>query len=361
MSADKRLREHIDVCKRALNNADFPQYKILCMYTLGACYREVGDAVSTREIDVKLLKTVDSDRSIIYKFPSLQEVMEDMYVKACEAMGQYAISYSEYETYMHKLKEVRPLTEHQKGQIKLIENLKNEGRDWTYNIKALIQNYERNSRFGDIASLYSLLLIYRRQLRVSRDNINLAIHNYAANILGLLSECMSYCEQKKYPVNPYNYLFILEKAIDIISEFQTDMSTQKEANAAIVKLTELRNHFEERQRNGAEIYFNYNKNGYLSPRQLEEAIRENESEKKTLIPLGFRQATEAEQKEAVFNSIKYLILSGLCTYLGISGVYVDWWPNMDKSWVKTFIFVLAFLCALISLFVYRARKIRPSK
>jgi hypothetical protein len=358
---DKRLREHIDFCKRALDSADSPQYKILCMYTLGGCYREVGDAVSTREIKLKLLETVDSDRSIIYKIPSLQEVMEDMCVKSCEIMGEYAISYSEYETYMHKIKEIRPLTELQKGQLELIESLKNEGRDWTYNIMQLVQSYQKNNRFGDAASLNSLLLTYRRQLRVSRDDINLAIYNYAANIYNLVLESMIYCKQKTYPCNPYNYLFILEKAIDLICEFQKDMSTKTEADDAIAKLNQQKNSLEEIQRRAVARFYDYTAPGYMSPEQLEEAIRENESREKIPILPGFRQATKAEQKEAVLNSIKGLIFSGVCVYLGISGVYADWGLNMDKSWGKTFFFILAFVCAFISLFIYKARKIRRLK
>ncbi|MDR1594506.1 MAG: hypothetical protein LBS43_08510 [Prevotellaceae bacterium] len=287
--------------------------------------------------------------------------MEDMYVKACEIMGEYAISYSEYETYMHKIGEIRPLTEQQKGQLELIESLRNEGRDWTFNIMQLVLRYENDNRFGDAASLYSLLLTYRRQLRVSRDDINLAIHNYTANIYNLVLESMSYCKQKTYPCNPYNYLFILEKAIDIICEFQKDMSTKTEADDAIAKLNQQKNSLEEIQRRAVARFYDYTAPGYMSPGQLEEAIQENESGEKTLLPPGFRQATEAEQKEAVINSIKYLIFSGGCVYLGISGVYEDWGLNMDKSWVKTFIFILAFVCAFISLFVYKARKIRRLK
>jgi hypothetical protein len=361
LRADKRMRERIDLCKRALETADFPQYKILCIWTLGGCFGECGDAVSKREEMIKLLEILDSDRSIIYKQPSLQEVMEDMYISACASMGQYAISYSEYETYMHKIKEIRPFTELQKGQIELIENLKNEGRDWAYNIKALVQNYQTDNRFGDAASLYSLLLIYRRQLRVSRDDINMSIHNYTANILNFVSECMFYCEQKRHPVNPYNYLFILEKAIDTVSEFQKDMSTQKDANEVIENLSVLKNHFEERQRKNAKIYYSYNKNEYLSPKQLEKEIRKNESIRKILLPPGCRLATEAEQNAAVYSSIVYLILSGICLYLAISDKYVHWGENMDSPWIKTSIFILAFVCVLCAFFHYILRKIKRLK
>jgi hypothetical protein len=347
--ADKRLREHIDLCKQASEKAYFPQYKILCLYTLACCYKEAGDAVSNRETLTDLFKILDSDRNIIYQIPSLQEVMEDMYVKACEHMGDCAISYSEYETYMHKIEEVRPLTELQKGQLELIESLKNEGRDWTYNIISLVQRYQNDNKFGDAATLWSLLLIYRRQLRVSRDDINIAIHDYTATVFNLISECTSYCEQKKHPCHPYNYLFIVEKAIGIAGEFQKDMSTQKEANEAIEKLNSVKNHFEKRLAGGTAIYDNYTGDGYLSRNQIIEDIRENE---KTVIPPGFEPAGKPEQRAAIVRSAGNLIIAGVSVYYGL---------YIDKTWGKVLFFILAVFSIMSALSNYTTRKFKKIK
>ncbi|MDR1879450.1 MAG: hypothetical protein LBQ78_00770 [Tannerellaceae bacterium] len=349
---DKRLREHIDFCKRALESADFPQYQMLCLSALAGSYREAGDAVSAREVNIKVLERLDAEKEIIYKAPSLQEVMEDMYVTACEAMGQYAISYSEYETYMNKIKEVRPLTEQQAGQLELVENLKNEGRDWTYNILALANRYQDNTQFEEAMALYSLLFIYRRQLRVSRENINLAIHNYTANVLNLISGCIAYCEENGDPCNPYNYLFIIEKAITLVSEFQKDMSTKKEADDAIESLTSLKNAFEEElQEKGAEFYDYYSSGGYMSPKLLEDEIRNNETMKK-MIPPGFEPATEKDRRAAAFRSVIALIFAWVCVY---------WASEVDETWKMVALYILSFFGILSAVSMYSRRKIKRKR
>jgi hypothetical protein len=339
---DKRLRENIDFCERALATANFPQYEVLCLYSLAGCYKEAGDAVSARDSYFKLLEMCDSKKNIIYGQPSLQEVMEDMYVSTCDFIGLNAISYSEYETYMNKIEEVRPLTDLQKGQLELIENLKNEGRDWTFNIIQLAQKYQNDCAYGATACLYSLLLIYRRQLRVSPDNINLAITNYAGNIAHLIEECILYCEENKRPCNPYNYLFVVEKAINLISEYQNDMNTKEEANSAIEQLTLCKNELEQLQQKAVMNHYKYTAPGYLSPQELENEILIHEK-----MPIN-EPPPPKEQMVAIW----HLISCGVFVYVGLSA---------DKTWVIILSFIIAFYCAIGTFAIYAARHIKRKK
>ena len=248
----KRFKEMIDLCEYAISSAVWPmplkrQCEALCRWTLAETYYfQIGDAKRARESYISFLKYVDNDMSMITEKPSLQEVMEDMYVKACVDMGQLAISYDEYFFYIKKSTSVRPLTQKQKGQMDNVAYNQIHGVSWCSNIMQLAELESDSIKSGAIdrlpcaAATYALLLIYP-ETEPPTDILRIAINNYSTYVCDLIGESILHCAAKKHPANPDNYRFIFEQAIDLVGgEFLEDMETRDIAEDAQKKMVEAR-------------------------------------------------------------------------------------------------------------------------
>lgn len=249
LHTSKRYKEHVELCEFAIASAVWPssqkrQCEALCRWTLAETYYySIGDAKKARESYVAFLQFVDNDISMIRAFPTLREVMEDMYVKACTDMGQLAISYDEYFEYIRKSEIVRPLTEKQAGQLASMEYNRTHGISWCNNILQLAELEIRSAESGAIdrlpcaIAMCSLLLLYP-ETDAPIDVLRTAITNYSALVCQLVGESFLYCAQRKHPANPDNYRFIFEQAIELVSEYVNDMETQAVAKEAQQRLIE---------------------------------------------------------------------------------------------------------------------------
>jgi len=248
----KRFKEAIELCEYAISSAVWPkpmkrQCEALCRWTMSEIYfYQIGDAKKAREGYTSFLKYVDRDISMITAAPSLQEVMEDMYVKACADMGQLAISYDEYFAFIKKIESVRQLTQKQKDQMGNVEYNRNHGISWCSNIVQLAELEAKSIESGAIdrlpnaVAMYSLLLLFP-ETDPPIDVLRIAINNYSSYVCRLIGESFLHCAAKKHPANPDNYRFIVEQAIDMVGEFLGDMETQDEAKDAQKRLIEVRN------------------------------------------------------------------------------------------------------------------------
>jgi len=252
LAEGKRFKELIELCEYAISSAVWPplmerQCEALCRWTMAESYfYHIGDAKKARESYMSFLKFVDKDISMITDAPTLQEVMEDMYVKACTDIGQLAISYDEYFAYIQKIKTVRPITAKQKDQMDNVEYNRNHGISWSRNIIQLAELEASSIEAGAIdrlpcgVAVYSLLLHFT-ETEPSIDMLRIAIKNYGGLVCRLIGESFLHCSAKKHPANPDNYRFILDQAIDLVGEYLDDMETQDIAKEEQKKLIELRN------------------------------------------------------------------------------------------------------------------------
>ncbi len=323
----QRFQELLDLCRRAAPAAYFRQYRALCMWTQAeSYYHNVGDAPTAREKHIEFLDFIDSDRSIIPEVPGLQEVMEDMYVSSCTSMCDLSISYDEFESYMSRSEQVRPLTPNQLGQRELIESMKQEGRDWTFNIIALAARVTNNNEVqAQAAALWSLLLYYRRELRVSREDINTAIVNFTMCTLKSIESAVAYSKEARQPCYVYNLGFILDKAIAIDEKFMGDMATKDEAQDAVEHLNRLKTQLIDLERAQSSVSYWPR---YKSREDLNREIEQQLAITDHTAGGGLRArgampkpppATQQERVGAVLKSIMYLIVSGLCGFLAFYG------------------------------------------
>jgi hypothetical protein len=339
LSAGKRLAEHIDLCERALNKARFPRYTFLCRHTLAGCYREGGDAGSARDTLEYLIEQMEDEPQ--------QREMENIYVESCRQMARLADSYGEYETYMGKISAIRPFTPEQKEEMRLVESLKNSGKDWACCMETFLQKCREEKNHAEAAMLSSLLLDCHKTLGLSSGKIVQTLREYVSHIGCLIAEYRSYCEREQYPFNPYNYLFIVEIARIGVGVFQKLPPARQEADRAMEKLAQLQDDLEGTQRRNAQIGYDYTAPGYVSPRQLEEEIRRNELEE--IVPSGFEPATKEEQRKKTVRFVVHLFISGALANLGMT---------VEQTWLKVLLFIPAFYEAFAAILTFRRRKFR---
>jgi hypothetical protein len=245
----RKVREAIDFALDAAREANFAQFKILCLHTVvEACYYFAGDGEATRVWCEALLNWMDRNTNVITDVPSLREVMEDMYIKQCEILADTALSYEEYFTSMERIKSIRPHTELQSRQVDLINSMQNEGQPWSANMLLLAVRYsgandimgQSNTMYGPAAALYGLMLQNRRKLRLSRTDLKMSLTNYSTSIGNLVAEADSYYENTRERLNPNDYLFMLDKAISVINESKRDILEPNAGEEEIAYLTEQR-------------------------------------------------------------------------------------------------------------------------
>ena len=245
----RKVREAIDYALSAAREADYQQFKFLCLHTLvEICYYYAGDGEATRAWCFALIGWMDKNANVITAISSLREVMEDMYVKQCEIIADTAISYEEYFEYMEKIKSIRPHTELQSGQVDLIKSMQNEGQPWSSNMLFLAVRYagandnmgQSNTMYGPAAALYGLMLQNRRKLRLLRTDLKMSLMNYSASIGNLIAEADNYYKNTSGRINPNDYLFMLDKAISIITESKRDVMEPNAGEDELAYLTEQR-------------------------------------------------------------------------------------------------------------------------
>jgi len=260
------------------------QCEALCRWSLAETYfYSVGDAKSARESYTSFLDYVDRDWSIITAVPSRREVMEDMYTKACFDMGQLAISYEEYFTFMDRSEKARSLTQKQAQQREAVQYNRDHGLSWCDNVVQLAELEAKLVESGEVTvlpcavALYSLFLLYP-EIDPPIEILLLALNNYSSYVCRHISECILHSAAKYHPANPDNYRFIFDQAIDLVGEFFDDMETDAAARDAQKKLIDSKSASIDKSN-----FFNYgyasvapaNVKSFIPPMVLQEQIKEN--------------------------------------------------------------------------------------
>jgi len=257
---NKRFKEFIDLCEYAITSAVWTtpmerQCEALCRWALAnAYYHNMGDAKRARNGYISFLKYIDSDISMIKAVPSLREVMEDMYVKACMDMGQLAISYDEYFYYIKKIATVRPLTQKQKGIMDGVKFNRDNNQSWWDNVVQLTNLENDSIKSGDKSRLpyalamHSLVLNFPEVVDGSDEqsqlyNLIAAIKTYEKYLYEFLLDCFDYCVAKHHPIIPENYRFIFEEAIALVQKHIEDMETHDIAAKIHEDIVEFRQEF----------------------------------------------------------------------------------------------------------------------
>ncbi len=247
--AAHKVREALDYALNSAREADYPQFKILCLHTvLETCHYYAGDGETCRAWCLALLDWADKNPGVITDIPSLREVMEDMYIKQCEIMADVALSYEEYFEYMEKIKSIKPHTTLQSSQTDLIASMRDEGQPWSVNMLLLAARYagvngsigQSSTMYGSAASLYGLMLQNRRKLRLSRTDLKMCVTNYSASIGNLIAQADNYYRNISGHLDPNDYLFMFDKAVRIINECKSDIMEPDAGEKEIGYLTEQR-------------------------------------------------------------------------------------------------------------------------
>ncbi|MDL2237385.1 hypothetical protein LJC56_06105 [Christensenellaceae bacterium OttesenSCG-928-K19] len=269
LTAEHRIKEALDFVYAHSEPDNFRQFRVLCLYTAAGLWQEeAGDGETARQKLFEILQFIEEDMSMITEVPSLQEVMEDMYIKTCELICDMALSYEEYEQHMAKIALIRPYTTFQKGQMELIQNMKDEGQPWVVNMFLLAERYvgngvdgQQQDRYANAAALYQLILQNRRLLRPSRADLKIAGGNYGAYMFNLVQKHLSYCHTTSTPCNPDNYLFMLDKARDVLEESKRDVGDPAMTDELMTELSRTKTKLLEMKAKAEAAGYNYTRPG----------------------------------------------------------------------------------------------------
>lgn len=242
-----RIREAMDYALSCAREADYPQFKILCLHTVvEICHFYAGDGEASSAWCSSLLNWMDKNPGVLTDIPSLREVMEDMYIKECELLADAATSYEEYFGAMERIQHIRSHTDLQGGQVELTKSMQAEGQPWSNNMMSLVTRYsgsndgmgQLGSMHGSAATLYGLLLQNRRKLRLSRTDLKLVMKNYSISIGNITAAADDYYKNSLGSLNPNDYLFMYEKAARLIEESRKDVMEPNAGEEQIAYLDE---------------------------------------------------------------------------------------------------------------------------
>ena len=126
--------------------------------------------------------------------------------------------------------------------MRLIEELKAEGRSWIYSMITLADKYcvddssgNANADHGAACSLYSLVLENMRALRPNRGEMKGVLNNYSVCVYDLVHETLNRGDR-----NVENYAFIIDKAYRLLEAGGNAIREPDAAGEALERLTTLR-------------------------------------------------------------------------------------------------------------------------
>ncbi|MDR1880925.1 MAG: hypothetical protein LBQ78_08330 [Tannerellaceae bacterium] len=231
----KRVKEVVDFCERVAAEAPFPELKCIALRNLSeAHFFLTGDVAAARKANEEGLAILDGNMELVNHSPKVPpQIMKRIYSDLCEQIRAMAASMEEYEQYAHKPKAVRSLNATEKRGLAAIKEMRENGIQWKEDLFGRIDGYypvngeKVEDGLGQAASLLLLAIENRRSLRLDRTDLNYAIQQYANAICELVDSHLAFCEAKHQKADAANYLFILKKAISVVSSCEDDRNADK--------------------------------------------------------------------------------------------------------------------------------------
>jgi hypothetical protein len=155
---------------------------------------------------------------------------------ACENMMLLSLSYEEYERWAKRLQQLRPYELILQEQWPEIRELREKGTPWRHAMASIAGTYynheaKKGTGGGFAASIWQLLLINRRKLRVPRDEWRVAVLGYVGQLL-LLGD--SHGLRPGIPVR--EFAFALEDALPLVQEYLAENPSDKEVEHTVEAL-----------------------------------------------------------------------------------------------------------------------------
>jgi len=190
-------------------------------YNLGTIYwHRLGDGLNARKYFLATIADFDT-----YGYGNSPALMV-MYANALENAMLCALSYDEFENLAAELQNLTPNAAILIQLVPGFHEARERGDAWSDQLFYLASTYyNRNDplkdvgRYGEAKSTYHLILAHRRELRLPREKWSMAIYEYCALSMRMVSDCFLARGGDKDPSPPSEFLPILTDAIPYIDDY----------------------------------------------------------------------------------------------------------------------------------------------
>jgi hypothetical protein len=224
---ERRVGDAIAFCRLVAEKAPAPEFRCLAFRNLSeVCFFFAGDGQAARQANLDGLAILDGDMSLIDHSPHIPEaLMRRLYSDLCEQIRTLSLSLEEYELYANKPAAVRPLNQTELRGLAVAQQLRDQGIRWMEDMFNRVQGYYPQGQptakadgLGQACSILSLILENRRSLRTNRVDLNFAIQQLGFASGDLVRRHLADCSARNLPVDPDQYLFILDRVQALFAE-----------------------------------------------------------------------------------------------------------------------------------------------
>ena len=221
LADQRRLLPAVQAFKEAQRLTKIPGVRAWATYDLGTVYwHHLGDGLAARH---EFLSAITDFETYGYgQLPNLKTVHAD----ALENAMLCALSFEEFENLAARLQTVAPGVLILTDLVPEVRNCRERGDTWADILFDLAgRNYNRNDsrrdagRYGVARSTYHLILAHRRELRLSDEDWGMAIFEFCALSMRMVTDCMKVRGDDNDPNSPEEFLPILTEAIPFVDEY----------------------------------------------------------------------------------------------------------------------------------------------
>jgi hypothetical protein len=216
----KRPLKAVEALELLLPNVSRPGAKGLILYNLGCLYRSsLGDGVRGRSCFMKVC-----EQAAMVSPPD--EMSNTLWSNSCENLMILSLSYDEYSRWAGELRRLRPAADILRGQVPEVTVFRDRGFPWSHAMETMAQGYYSRQdprrdmgMYGDAASIFHLLLTYRKELRLSQIDWMSAVNEYGRLCLRLGSDTALSAEKKNPMILPAESAPIVAAALPVVDQY----------------------------------------------------------------------------------------------------------------------------------------------
>lgn len=153
------------------------------------------------------------------------QVAQVLQPNACENLMVLSTSYEEYDRWAEILRKLRPNAPILSGQRPRIIESRDKGIPWSKAMSGIAHGYYNRAdpqhdagQYGQAASIYHLLLMHRRELRVTREEWARAAYEYGVLRFRLGPDTLKAAKQSNPTVDPREFSPIVKDALPLVQE-----------------------------------------------------------------------------------------------------------------------------------------------
>lgn len=211
-----------DVLVKAFGDCADPLDKVVLSYDLGTAYwARLGDGENGRKFFRIAIQAADEvgTAGVEKEFPSLVP-------NAYENMMFLSLTYEEYFSWTAMLRALQPTDDVLRGMVPGIEESQEQGLPWSQALEGIAgASYDRNDpsrdrgEYARAASTYQLLLLHRKEMRLSREAWGRVTYEYGALALRVAADALNAMERSQQAPDPAEFSFVVQDAKRLVDEY----------------------------------------------------------------------------------------------------------------------------------------------